>query len=447
MLLLTLFLAVACQSTAIRHLASEHLISNSTQQLVSWETRANAVSKRSDEVIRVEHYEIPLKLLQKDFDQSLDANIRDSLIFTKKGEQYVRWLINPEDSKWHLEVKAFLEKNKVDSTPKKLFDGYLTASRSMIIVNPANGATFSLKVSTNKTGGNWTDKKQTWTDAVQVRSMNKWIREFLPKMETQTLVIMDEPLAMGIKELDQGMIMRSLNDLPSDEHFYIPAFSVLHEEEGARVAKLNGSHNAVEYWNKHLVAPLGSALAEYFSMTGAWYDSPHAQNFLVELDKDMKPTGRIVLRDLGDAFLLEDFVKNTKFASVTEHWDPKNLMKGKIVTGIGLLHGNTAPSWMFSLEYKEYGWNFYHAFEKRFSEITNIPLSELSKTESKEALYSYTRKSYTTTSESWKKFLHFANCMNGEKTTLSGEPCPDFYLKKQRKVDCFNGINNILNAH
>lgn len=451
LILVTLLALVACQSTGLRKIASESLISESTQQLVTWETTANAVSKRSDEVIRVEHYEIPLRLLQKDFDQNLDPKIRDSLIFSKNGESYVRWLINPEDSKWHLEVKAFLDKHKIDSTPKKLFDGYLTASRSMILVNPTNGASFSLKVSTDKTGGKWTDKKQTWEDAVQVRSMNKWLHETLPKMQNETLVVLEEPAAFGIKDLDQGMILRSLNDLPNDKFFYMPAFSVLHEGEGARIAKLNGSTNPVEFWNKHLVEPLGSALAEYFAMTGAWYDSPHAQNFLVELDREMKPTGRIVLRDLGDAYLLEDFVKNTKHAGLLKNWDPKNILSNKMITGIGLLHGNSAPGWMFSLEYKEYGWNFYRAFEKRFSEITNIPLSELSKTESKEVLFSYTRKTYQTTSDGWKKFLKFANCMNGETRTISGEKCPDFY--QQRHIlavrpfhnDCFGAANALIN--
>jgi len=412
---------------------------------VKWETRANAVSKRSSDVIRVEHYEIPLRLLAADFEKSMDGQLRDSILFTKNGEKYVRWLINPEDSKWHLEVKAFLDKNKIDSTPKKFFDGYLTASRSMILVNPDNGATFSLKVSTDKTGGKWTDKKQTWADAVQVRNMNKYVSETLPNMKTENLVIMDEPLAMGIKEIDQAMIMRSLGDLPTDDHYYLPAFSALHEKAGDEIAKHNGgAKNTVEFWDKHLVTPLANAMAEYFAYTGAWYDSPHAQNFLVELDRDMKPTGRIVLRDLGDAFVMEEFIKNTKHAHILKDWDPKNVVKDSIATGIGLLHGNEKPGWMFALEYKEYGWSFYRQFEKKFSEITNIPLSELQKTDSKEAHMSYTRKNYPITSESWKKYFHYAACMNGEPFTLKGEKCPDYMIKKQNRIDCVKAATAII---
>ncbi|AUN97403.1 hypothetical protein DOM21_14445 [Bacteriovorax stolpii] len=443
---LSLFILVACQTTLNRHVAADYHISNSAQQLVTWETKANAISERSNEVIRVEHYEIPLRLLEKDFDANLDSNIKNSLLFTKNGETYARWIINPEDSKWHLEVKSFLQKHKIDSEPKKFFDGYLTASRSMILVNPTNGASFSLKVSTDKTGGKWTDKKQTWADALQVRNMNRYLQETLPKMDTPTLVIMDEPLAMGIKELDHGMIMRSLNDLPEDGHYYLPAFSALHDVEGARITKLNGATDPVRFWDKHLNEPIARAMAEYFAATGSWYDSPHAQNFLVELDRDMKPTGRIVLRDLGDTYLLEDFVKNTKFGWITKNWDPNNVQQGKITTGIGLLHGNNPPSWMTSTEYKEYQWGFYRTFEQRFAEITGVPYNEMLRTESKESLWSYSRKTYQATSEAWKKFIRYANCLNGELKTLAGEKCPELYLKRQRKIDCFQGVNAII-AH
>ena len=445
--LLALLVFVSCQNLASRNVASQYHISNNTQQLVTWETKANAVSTRSNEVIRVEHYEIPLRLLQADFDETLEPEIKSSIIFKKNGEQYVRWLINPEDSKWHLEVKAFLQKNNLDSTPKKFFDGYLTASRSMILVNPDNGATFSLKVSTNLTGGKWSDKQQTWKDAQQVRRMNKYVKATLPKMHTEHLVIMDEPLAMGIKELDQGMIMRSLNDLPNDTHYYIPAFSIMHEKEGVRIAKLNGATDPVKFWDQHLVQPLANAMAEYFAVTGAWYDSPHAQNFLVELDQDMKPTGRMVLRDLGDSYLLKDFVENTNFAWIMKDWEEGKVVSGQMHTGIGFLHGNESDSWLRGLEYKEYGWNFYRTFEKRFSEITGIPTQELVKTDSKDVLYSYTKKIYPTKSEAWKRYAHFANCMNGETKTLTGEKCPELFLKNQIKLDCFKGMNAIINQH
>jgi hypothetical protein len=443
-----LWILISCQSSmhiSNRNVASLYSINNSAQQLVTWETQYNAVSHRSDQLISVEHYEIPLRLLKHDFESSIDEKTKSSLIFIKNGEPYVRWLINPEDSLWHLEVKGFLEKNHIDSTPKKFFDGYLTASRSMILVNPENGVTFSLKVSTNKTGGRWTDKKQTWKDARQVRKMNKYVKAMFPKMENETLVILNEPLAMGIEELDQGMVLRSLNAISEDTHYYMPAFSALHGEEGLRIAKLNGSNNPVSYWEKHMVVPVANAMAEFFSKTGAWYDSPHAQNFLIELDLDMKPTGRIILRDLGDSYLLEDFVKNTPYAWIMENWEAGKVVSGKMNTGIGLLHGNTPPSWMTVLEYKEYGWTFYRTFEKRFSELTKIPIKELIKIDSKELLFSYSNKIYPTSSPAWKNFTQHALCMSGASVTLSGEKCPGLAHKLAAPFECGKAALQIMN--
>ncbi|MBY0414701.1 MAG: hypothetical protein K2Q18_11065, partial [Bdellovibrionales bacterium] len=225
-----------------------------------------------------------------------------------------------------------------------------------------------------------------------------------------------------------------------------PAFSLLHEEEGVRIAKLNGATSAVSYWEKHLNQPLARAMAEYFSKTGAWFDSPHGQNFLVELDQDMKPTGRIVLRDLGDSYLLEDFVKNTPFAWIMKGWEDGKVVKNEMRIAIGLIHGNTLPSWMHPVEYKEYGWSFFRSFEKEFAKRSNIPVGELIKVDSKEALLSYTNKKYPTTSAAWQKFTHYSHCMGGALQTLAGEKCPEIFLNNNQKMGCLEAAN-ILIAH
>lgn len=447
LLSLVLVFVMSCQTSPHRDVAADYHISKNAKQLVTWETTANAVANRSNEVIALSHFEIPMRLLEKDIDQTLESSIVDSLVFEKNGEKYVRWMINPEDTKWYLEVKAFLEKNGVDATPHKFFDAYLTASRSMILVNPENGATFSLKVSTNKTGGNWTDKKQTWDDAKQIRTLDKWMTQATENMETKTMVVMNEPLAFGIKELDHGMIMRSLNDVPKDGHYYLPGFSALHEFEGARIAKLNGATNVAEFWDKHYNQPLAGALAEFFAFTGTSYDSPHSQNFLIELDKNMKPTGKIVLRDLGDSYILNDFAEKTKYSNIAKIWDQDNVISGHTKTNVGLLHGNKPPSWLSAAQYEQYGKNFFAAFEKRFSELSGIPAAELGKEAMYVSQFSYIGKKYNTTTPAWKSFLLNANCMNGERKTLAGIDCPEFFLKKQKKVDCVGNLGDILMAN
>ena len=296
-LLITTLLFSSCSNNVIRKLTSANQTPYAVEQLVTWETKANAVAIRSSEIFNLNHYEIPLDMLSSDFANDLSPDIRDSLIFEKNGESYVRWLINPEDTKWHLEVKKMLLESGIDSTEHSYLKGYLTASRSMIAFNPENGAAFSVKVSTNNTGGNWKDKKQTWDDANQIRKISDWVKDTLKKMDTKNLVIMDEPLGLGIDSLDQGLIVRNLNDVPTGKHYYLPGFSALHTTEGKLLAQLNGSSDVVKFWEDNYVRPLAKAMAEFSALTGVYYDSPHSQNFMIELDENKKPTGRVVLRD------------------------------------------------------------------------------------------------------------------------------------------------------
>ncbi len=57
------------------------------------------------------------------------------------------------------------------------------------------------------------------------------------------------------------------------------------------------------FWGEHYAAKLGAVKAKLLIRYGLQLGTPNAQNFLLEFDTAMKPTGRIVVRDLGDAML------------------------------------------------------------------------------------------------------------------------------------------------
>src|SRR3954468_5502541 len=89
-------------------------LSENAEWLVYFETQANAVSKRSDHAIKIEHFEIPLSVIEKLQSDSSDKGALESLIFKKEdGKQYVRWIINPEDTKWHKDVEKWLKANNL----------------------------------------------------------------------------------------------------------------------------------------------------------------------------------------------------------------------------------------------------------------------------------------------------------------------------------------------
>ncbi len=358
-------------------------ISREMNALVKFETGSNAVSTRSSTKILVEHYEIPLRLVESDVALRIDPKIMQSLIFEKNGEKYIRWIINPEDTTWYKEVETLMLKNEIPVERKQYFEGYQTASRSYIIVDPVNKAEFSAKVSTDKTGGNWTDKKQTYEDAWQIRMVADYVNDLVKKgPELKNIILLDEPAIFGLKEIDHGMVIREYGKLAKSGHYYVPGFSIMHDETGRKLAKLNGSDDPAAYWNENYNKPLARAIAEFVALTGMTYDSPHSQNFLVELDKNKKPTGKIVFRDYGDTYLSEDFFTAIGRPDIPQRWELQNVLKDRFSISVGILHGNKAPSWINPLQdleskesYNQWGRDFYSEFSSEFSNQTGVSLT------------------------------------------------------------------------
>ncbi len=187
---------------------------DAVQQLVEWETRSNGASLRSNEKIALTHFEIPLEKVTADIAESMDPKVYRSLVFERDNRKFVRWVINPEDTKWYLEVAAYLKSKGIDATPQHYFTGYLTSSRSLIVVDPVSGATFSAKASTNNTGGNWTDKKQEFDDAIQARRSSDMVSDVQRKLRFDHMILLEEPGMFGIEGVDQAVLIRSLSDLP-----------------------------------------------------------------------------------------------------------------------------------------------------------------------------------------------------------------------------------------
>jgi hypothetical protein len=342
------------------------------KDLVFHETRSNAVAQRSDAAVRMPHYEIPLRLVDSDFASNLDEKIKSALVFEKNGEPYVRWIANPEDTKWFRDVESFLKKNGLPSDRRYLFTGYMTASRSYIVEHPVSKVQFSVKASTNVTGGNWKDKKQEYKDAFDIRMISDFVQDVQDRIGFDHLIIMYEPAVLGIKDIDQSVVVRELAGLEKGEFKYIPGFSVLHETVGREIAEKNGSRDPARFWQEHYVAPLARAAAELFTKTGIWLDSPHSQNFLIELDKNDRPTGKIVLRDLGDIYIHRPTLAALGREDITKRFSEKKNIINYAMLSFGPLHGNIPPSWVNTIDYSQWGVEFKRSFWREFSARTQI---------------------------------------------------------------------------
>ena len=373
------------------------------QELVTYETRANAAATRSDTQVNIEHYEIPLSLVGADLAQRMPNEIKKALIFQRNGVDYVRWVINPEDTLWHLEVKRFLESRGLSSEKKSHLLGSMTASRSYIIEDPTSGAQFSIKVSTNKTGGHWKDKKQPIQDAKDIRVIADYVHQEQQMKPFEHLITMDEPGIFMLETLDQAMVIRTLDGLAGTTKRYLPGFSALHKEMGVKIAMLNGSSNPEEFWRKNYNEPLAKALAELAVRTGLTYDSPHSQNFLIELDEMYRPTGKIVIRDFGDSYLCKEHFIAKGRADIPENWTQKNVKTGKIKISVGVIHGNKFPNWMNETHYQQWGKQYFEIYKQEFSRLSGIPTSELI-TEIQMSKR-YFVGSYKISGQHWEQFL------------------------------------------
>jgi hypothetical protein len=437
-----LFFFSGCSSLELQRFPASTLqVPSNVSQLAYWETQTNGAGRRSLELFDLDHYEIPLRILGYDSVDNLDPLIRDTLVFTKDGEEYVRWIANPEDTEYRYEVENFLRQQGLDAEYRTELKGHLTASRSLLVFNPENGASFSLKTSTNLTGGLWRDKRQTWTDAQQIRKVSDMALAVQEKMLMDHIIFMHEPLAIGLEELDLGMVVRSLNDVAQDQKHYLPAFSALHEEEGIRIARLNGSDDVRQFWREHLNKPLARAMAEFLAFMGLTYDSPHSQNFMIELDAQLRPTGKIVLRDFGDSYLFEQFIEKTQYQDLIPLWDTNNITKNHLDVSVALMNGNVLPSWLSLDEYFDWGDEFFEEFEESFSKFAGIPKSSLSRIRlgQDSEVYQYAdargsfRKKYPFINQ-MKAYTTYASCLTGNPAPELD--CPRLYQLLRKDLSC-----------
>jgi hypothetical protein len=399
-------------------------LTRAAEFLIQMETQANAVATRSAQRIMLPHFEIPLEFIEVNFAERLEPEIKAQLLFEKEGKTYARWILNPEDTKWHLEVAKYFKDKGIDLEKRYYFEGYQTASRSYIAEDPSHKIQFSVKSSTNITGGNWTDKKQGAADAEDSRLNADYIYEIQRRLKFKNIVVMDEPAILKIGEIDQGVVIRDIVDLnrTSSGKYYVPGFSVLHGEAGRLLAEKNGSKDPYLFWTEHYVKATGRALGELAARTGVQFDSPHSQNFLVELDLAFRPTGRIVIRDLADLYLDKTFLdvlhNNPKYYH-QKFSEPANVINS-ISAGFGPLHGNRDPSWVDAKKYTAWGRIFFDEFEKTFSQESGLPISKFKSGEG---------------SQNLKYFS------NDYKVSGSSEDVQDFF-KNLRKYKSPKGILN-----
>ena len=111
-----------------------------------------------------------------------------------------------------------------------------------------------------------------------------------------SLLLLREVIAVMVPGSESGFLVRDLTPL-QDGNFYLPALSL--PWWGRQIASLHGA-DFETFWGACYAEAIGRAKAKLLTRYGLQYDTPNPQNLLIQLARDLRPTGVIALRDLGD---------------------------------------------------------------------------------------------------------------------------------------------------
>lgn len=287
--------------------------------------------------------------------------------FERDGQQWIRWFLHPLATS-PPDILVMFSNLTPQRSPR--FLGRLSASRSLFIKDVELGLHAKIKVSLPGAQGPWSDKR------ILIRHLRAWVTH--NKILSHALDPSDffaEPLALGIMSNggEDGFVIREIEPHLREGHTLLPVFSALHENEGRRLAALNGSSNPAQYWRENLLMPLARLQARVRAKAGAEHTSPHSQNFLLELDVREAPTGRIILQDLD--FYIDDIYAR-KLAPLGFWQDPRGIVAEEVALQnhrYALLHGlGSQPTWLSERDHQTWVSSYFLEFANEFNNLMNL---------------------------------------------------------------------------
>jgi hypothetical protein len=175
-----------------------------------------------------------------------------------------------------------------------------TSSRTLVVPCAPGEPLFSIKLATDHPHPDFHQPEKTRLRE-EVMDALEWV-ELMARIDgllgpDPRLLVVREALAVLVPKSETGYLVRDLRVL-QDGHHHLPALSI--PWVGRQIASLHGEDFA-EFWGRHYAEEVGRAKARLVARFGLQFETPNPQNVLVQLDRDLYPTGRIAIRDLGDA--------------------------------------------------------------------------------------------------------------------------------------------------
>jgi hypothetical protein len=175
-----------------------------------------------------------------------------------------------------------------------------TSSRTLVVVEPRERALFSIKLATDRPHPDFHQPEKTRMRE-EVNDALVWV-DLIARIDGMlgadpNLLVVKEVFAVLVPRSETAYLVRDLRAF-QDGHHYLPALSI--PWVGRQIARARGERFEV-FWGRHYAEAVGRAKARFFVRYGLQYETPNPQNVLVQLDTRLRPTGRIMFRDLGDA--------------------------------------------------------------------------------------------------------------------------------------------------
>ncbi|MBF0299055.1 MAG: hypothetical protein HQK51_10070, partial [Oligoflexia bacterium] len=339
-------IAIAADDTAKEKLKNI-LSQNSFQQSLQWEQQCNLkpfcrptkdYSMALVEYPKDETYCYVSKDIPKSLEQLIKTFIQKDKVFFP-----LHPFTQSSDIPWyekHLENKG---KSRLDPTIKlKSLPVKLTASRTLYHSVDAQTA-LGIKTGTDyildkndhnfqKVFHHQPNKLDLSEEVMVSKDRDEYLKSVNDKVGPDSdLIFLKEVASAQVKDwkdiffshkhFGNGFILRDITPL-TDGNYYVPAFSIPYI--GHNIAQINGE-DFNQFWGKHFAKNLGRIKAKLLLRYGLQMETPNTQNMLIQLDaKTLKPTGKMVLRDMSDTQFVSPVAKALD-PSNEEQWIEKDL--------------------------------------------------------------------------------------------------------------------------
>lgn len=231
-------------------------------------------------------------------EEEFDPTLKNLFAKEEGGKRYLRLLIHPESEKFYSEI------TKKYPAETGIFEASSTASSRTVLVRPKgkDGPNFFAKLSLDvKLGG--VTRTVPLGEVARSVGLSRYASA-LEKERKGPFTIMKEVMGISPKGWERGgMILRQVPaSVSRNEKGLVPLFS-LYARNGNQttlledMAKRAGMKPA-DFFAEKILKPFYEGWVDW-NVNGAITMEAHAQNVLLEVDKNGDPTGNFVHRDLG----------------------------------------------------------------------------------------------------------------------------------------------------